>query len=57
MRLSTARCGLPQLFRRQHGGFYTARPVTPVLRDVDTLGMADIEKKIKSWQLKAVTAS
>ena len=25
--------------------------VTPVLRDVDTLGMADIEKKIESWRL------
>ncbi len=49
--------GLPQLFRRQHGGFYAARPGEPVLRDVDTLGMADIEKKIKGWQLKAVTAS
>lgn len=23
--------------------------VTPVLRDVDTLSMADIEKKIKNW--------
>lgn len=27
-------------------------PVTPVLRDVDTLGMADIEKKIKELAVK-----
>ncbi|MGK3687272.1 2-oxo acid dehydrogenase subunit E2, partial [Escherichia coli] len=26
--------------------------VTPVLRDVDTLGMADIEKKIKELAVK-----
>ncbi len=32
-------------------------PVTPVLRDVDTLGMADIEKKLKNWLSKAATAS
>lgn len=31
--------------------------VTPVLRDVDTLGMADIEKKLKNWPSKAATAS
>lgn len=31
--------------------------VTPVLRDVDTLGMADIEKKLKNWLSKAATAS
>ena len=29
-----------------------ARSVTPVLRDVDTLGMADIEKKIKELAVK-----
>ncbi len=31
--------------------------VTPVLRDVDTLGMADIEKKLKNWLSKAATAA
>ncbi len=45
------------LFRRQHGGFYAARPGDAGSADVDTLGMADIEKKIKELAVKAVTAS
>lgn len=31
--------------------------VTPVLRDVDAMSMADIEKKLKNWLLKVVTVN
>ena len=46
------RRGVPQLLRRQHGRIHSARSGHPVLRDVDLLGMADIEKNIKELAVK-----